>query len=200
MYSISQFAKLISVSQGTLRRWDKEGKLKPVLLASGHRRYTDEHLAQINGRGDFAPARQNIIYVRESTHSQIHSLEAQELSCRNFCEREGLKIDQVISDLGSALNYKRAGLLKLLGQIIDGSVDTVIIYHKDRLVRFGFDLIKWICDKRNTKLVVIDSTDGCKTKQQEFTEDLISIVHHFSMKLYGSRSYKKHEDADSTVR
>lgn len=196
MYSISQFAKLISVSPGTLRRWDSEGKLKPIVLASGHRRYTDDHLAQINGRGDFKEALQHIVYVRESTVAQLSSLEAQEKACRAYCEKEGLKIDQVISDLGSALNFKRPGLLKLIGMIIDGSVASVVVYHRDRLVRFGFDLIKWICDKKDTKLIVIDSTDGCKSKQQEFTEDLISIVHHFSMKLYGSRSYRK-QDANS---
>ena len=194
MYKISEFAKLINVNPMTLRRWDKADILKPEYFGnSKHRRYTDDHLRQVKSLnfGKNKECRLNIIYARESTINQKASLENQVNKCKEFCIAQGIKIDTVISEYGSALNYKREGLNELISYITLDRVDKIIIYYKDRLLRFGFELIQNLCTIHNVDLIVIDSSETDKTKEQEFAEDLISIIHHFSMKLYGSRSYKK---------
>lgn len=188
MYSIEEFAKMINVTQQTLRNWDKNGKLKPIVLKSGHRRYTLDHYKQIKNIKNIEKI--NVIYCRESTKQQKTSLERQEELCKNFCISNGIKIDKVISEYGSALNYKRKGFLELINLIINDRIDTLIIFYKDRLVRFGFDLIEELIKQNNINLIIIDNSESNKTKEKEFADDLISIVHYFSMKLYGSKNYK----------
>ena len=188
MYSIGEFAKLIGVSNQTLIRWDQSGKLKAIHLESGHRRYTDDHLREIKG---IKANKINVLYCRESTIQQKASLENQEARLKDFCIAQGLKVDLVISDIGSGLNYKRKGLQQLITLICSGSVDNLIIHFKDRLVRFGFEMIEQLCREKGVMLIIADSSENHKSRQEEFAEDLISIIHYFSMKLYGSRSYKK---------
>ena len=189
MYSIGEFAKLINVTTQTLRNWDKQNKLKPVILESGHRRYTNEHLNLINGIKESTKI--NVIYCRESTKMQKESLKLQEEKIKEFCISNGIKIDKVISEFGSALNYKRQGLLELIDLITKNKVENLIIYYKDRLVRFGYELFEELSKKYNFKILIIDSSESNKSKEKEFADDLISIIHYFSMKLYGSRSYKQ---------
>lgn len=189
MYSIGEFAKLINVTTQTLRNWDKQNKLKPVILESGHRRYTNEHLNLINAIKESTKI--NVIYCRESTKIQKESLKLQEEKIKEFCISNGIKIDKVISEFGSALNYKRQGLLELIDLITKNKVENLIIYYKDRLVRFGYELFEELSKKYNFKILIIDSSESNKSKEKEFADDLISIIHYFSMKLYGSRSYKQ---------
>lgn len=189
MYSIGEFAKLINVTTQTLRNWDKQNKLKPVILESGHRRYTNDHLNLINGIKDSDKI--NVIYCRESTKMQKESLKLQEEKIKEFCISNGIKIDKVISEFGSALNYKRQGLLELIDLITKNKVENLIIYYKDRLVRFGYELFEELSKKYNFKILIIDNSESNKSKEKEFADDLISIIHYFSMKLYGSRSYKQ---------
>lgn len=189
MYSIGEFAKLINVTTQTLRNWDKQNKLKPVILESGHRRYTNEHLNLINSIKESTKI--NVIYCRESTKMQKESLKLQEEKIKEFCISNGIKIDKVISEFGSSLNYKRQGLLELIDLITKNKVENLIIYYKDRLVRFGYELFEELSKKYNFKILIIDSSESNKSKEKEFADDLISIIHYFSMKLYGSRSYKQ---------
>jgi putative resolvase len=189
MYSITKFAKMCGLTSKTLYRWEEDGTLKPVVLKSGHRRYTDEHYRQVIGVT--SKTRLNVIYCRESTQQQANSLKEQERRIKDFCIANGMKIDKVISEFGSALNYKRRGLIELLALIKADEVETLVVHYRDRLLRFGFELFEELSVMNNFKIVVVDDSESDKTKEQEFAEDLISIVHHFSMKLYGSRNYKK---------
>jgi predicted site-specific integrase-resolvase len=110
---------------------------------------------------------------------------------KEFCISNGIKIDKVISGFGSALNYKHSGLLELIDLITKNKVENLIIYYKDRLVRFGYELFEELSKKYNFKILIIDNSESNKSKEKEFADDLISIIHYFSMKLYGSRSYKQ---------
>ena len=103
----------------------------------------------------------------------------------------GIKKGKSILDFGSGLNYKRKGLNELLELICKNCVDKVVVFYSDRLMRFGFDMFLALCKIYDTEVIIVDKTENEKTDQQEFAEDLISIVHYFSMKLYGSRSYKQ---------
>jgi len=189
MYSISEFGKLINVTEQTLRNWDKNGKLIPIKLASGHRRYTTTHLNQIKGIKEID--RINIIYCRESTKQQKNSLIEQEKKCKNYCEINGIKINKIFIEYGSALNYKRKRLIELIQLMMNNNINKLIIYYKDRLVRFGFELFEQLSKIYDFEIIIIDNSESDKSKEQEFADDIISIIHYFSMKLYGSRSYKK---------
>lgn len=189
-YNIKQFSEIINVSKQTLRNWDKDGILVPIRLSSGHRRYTDEHLKKfnksINGR-----ERYNVIYCRESTTQQTNSLKNQMDKCKEYCVSNGFKIDKVITDNLSALNYNRPGLNQILKLILENKIENLIIYYKDRLTRFGFEMFEELSKINNFNIIVIDNSETDKNKEVEFAEDLISIIHYFSMKIYGKRSYKK---------
>ena len=189
-YNIAEFSKLINVSKQTLRNWDKNGKLVPIKLKSGHRRYTNEHLAKFNTNHKISK-RLNIIYCRESTAQQKNSLNNQINKCKEFCINKGLTIDLIISDNLSALNYNRKGLKDILKLALEDKIENLIIYYKDRLVRFGFEMFEELAILNNFNIIIIDNSETDKTKEQEFAEDLISIIHHFSMKIYGKRSYKQ---------
>lgn len=189
-YNIKEFSVLINVSKQTLRNWDKEGKLTPIKLASGHRRYNDEHLMKFN-KNLKNINRINVVYCRESTAQQSNSLNNQIDKCKEFCVAKGLSVDLVISDTNSALNYNRKGLNELLKLAVDNKIENLIIYYKDRLVRFGFEMFIELSKINNFNIIIIDNSETNKTKDQEFAEDLISIIHHFSMKIYGKRSYKQ---------
>ncbi len=105
-YNIKQFSELINVSKQTLRNWDKEGKSIPIKLKYGHRRYTEEHFKIFN-KSFKNSERLNIIYCRESTKQQLNSLNNQINKCKDFCINSGIKVDKVITDNLSALNYNR---------------------------------------------------------------------------------------------
>jgi putative resolvase len=198
-YNIKEFSELINVSKQTLRNWDKLNKLTPIRLKSGHRRYTQEHLQLFNTNFKNSN-RLNIIYCRESTKQQVNSLENQINKCKEFCISKGFNIDKVITDNLSALNYNRKGLKEILKLAIENKIDNLIIYYKDRLVRFGFELFEELAILNNFNIIIIDNSESNKTKEQEFAEDLISIIHHFSMKIYGKRSYKlKVNDAENNI-
>lgn len=192
MYTIGQFAKLIGVTTQTLRNWDKSKILTPITLESKHRRYTDEHLAQV--RHLTRSAKMNVIYCRESSSRQQSSLDLQVDASKKYCETNGISIGQVITDIGSGMNFKRKGLHELVFLISNDKVDKLIIYHKDRLCRFGYPLLEYLCSIHGTEIVIIDQSEHTKTREEEFVEDMIAVVHHFSTRLYGSRSYKSGSD------
>ena len=199
MYTISQFGKIIGVNKKTLQRWDKIGQLKPILLESGHRRYNDNHV-QLVMQNKIKSDKINIIYCRESTKQQQNSLINQIDKCKLFALNKGLTIDKIIEDFGSGLNYNRKGLTELIKLITQNKIDNLIIYYKDRLLRFGFELIEQLCLIYSTNIIIIDDSESNKTKEQEFADDLISIIHYFSMKLYGSRNYKsKIKNAEENI-
>jgi predicted site-specific integrase-resolvase len=114
----------------------------------------------------------------------------QEKDIKEYCIKNGFKIDKVISEYGSALNYKRNGLIEIISLASKGLINNLFIYYKDRLVRFGFELFENLAKEYNFNIVIIDNSETNKSKEKEFADDIISIIHYFSMKLYGSRSYK----------
>lgn len=188
MYTIGQFAKLINVTTQTLRNWDKKKILVPIKTKTNQRRYTDQHLMKFKQLK--VTQKLNVLYCRQSTKNQKNSLENQQQKLKQFCLSKGIEINKIISQFGSALNYNRAGLKQLIQLIITDKVQTIVIYYKDRLVRFGFQIIQYLCSLHDVTLIIADTSQTNKTKQQQFADDLISIIHYFSMKVYGSRNYK----------
>ena len=175
----------LRVSSATLRRWDKEGKIASVRTVGNHRRYDLDSLDI--GKGN----RVKIIYARVSTNAQRPDLENQvrHLKAR-FPDHE------LVQDIGSSLNFKRKGFVALLERILLGEVKEVVVAHKDRLCRFGFDLVKFIASKFKTDILVLDETR--MSPNEELVRDLVSIIHVFSSRIHGLRKYNRQikEDKD----
>jgi putative resolvase len=188
-YSIGQFSESIGVTQQTLRNWDKTGKLKPHHTGkSGYRYYSQQQLQYYLGlKGEEFAKRKVIGYCRVSSNKQKDDLERQIENVKMYMIAKGYSLD-VVSDIGSGINYNKKGLNQLLDMIVASQVEKIVILYKDRLLRFGFEIIENLCNKYGTAIEVIDNTE--KTEEQELVEDLIQIVTVFSCKLQGKRANK----------
>lgn len=187
-YSIGEFAKLIGKTEQTLRNWDKNNILKPAYVApSGFRYYSDEQLNRILGINKVVKPKKVIGYCRVSSQKQKDDLKRQIQYVREYMIAKGYQFE-IITDIGSGINYNKNGLNKLIDMITNGEVEKIVILYKDRLVRFGFELIENICNKYGTTIEIIDNTE--KTEEQELVEDLVQIITVFSCKLQGRRANK----------
>lgn len=189
MLSIGKFAKSLGVSIQTLRNWDKEGKLKPTYVTeNGYRYYSEDLLNKFrNIKNVNKIKKKNILYARVSTKNQKDDLDRQVDNLKQYAYSKGYSFE-IITDIGSGINYKKEGLLKMINLVECGEVDRIIVLYKDRLIRFGFDLIEYICKLNDTKIEIVDNSTI--SKEQELTEDLIQIITVFANRLYGSRSKK----------
>jgi excisionase family DNA binding protein len=173
-------AKILGVHVSSLRRWENEGKLKAIRTPGGQRRFILEEIEEVAG---IPRTIRTICYGRVSTHSQSDDLQRQLEHLRSrYPEAE------VISETGSGLNFRRKKFLAILERIIDGDIQRIVVAHPDRLVRFGFELVKWLCEKFECELVVLN--DRKLSPEAELIQDMLSIVHCFSSRLYGLRKYK----------
>lgn len=188
-YSIGEFANKIGKTVQTLRNWDKNGTLKPSHITSGGTRYySQEQLNHFLGLKSKTKIDKKIIgYCRVNSHKQKDDLERQIENVRTYMYAKGYQFE-IISDIGSGINYNKKGLNKLIDMITNSEVDKIVVLYKDRLIRFGYELIENICEKYGTKIEVIDNTE--KTEEQELVEDLIQIVTVFSCRLQGKKANK----------
>lgn len=185
-YSIHEFSKILGVSAQTLRNWDTNGKLHPHhTTLSGYRYYSEEQLNLVMGIK--VPDRTTIGYCRVSSTKQKDDLQRQIENVTTYLIAQG-KPFEIISDIGSGINYKKGGLQDLLQRIVNNKVDKVVVLYKDRLLRFGFELIEYIASLYHCNIEIIDNTE--KSEQQELVEDLVQIITVFSCKLQGKRANK----------
>lgn len=186
-YSINEFSKILGVSAQTLRNWDKNGKLHPHHTSSnGYRYYSHEQLNQVmNIKPNLN--RKIIGYCRVSSNKQKDDLQRQIENMKLYLMAQG-KPFEIISDIGSGINYKKKGLRELIKLITQNQVEKVVVLYKDRLLRFEFELVEYIASLYNCEIEIIDSTE--KSEQQELVEDLVQIITVFSCKLQGKRSNK----------
>lgn len=187
-----EFAEQIGVSVATLRRWDRTGKLNAKRTPSNHRYYTDEDLAVAKGLKPLVETRLVKVYCRVSSTKQRVELGNQKAAMEQFCLARGIAVDEWIEEIGGGLNFKRKKFLSLVDDALTGKVETIVIAHKDRLCRFAFDLIEQLVNKRGCQIVVANAES--LSPQQELLEDLMAVVHCFSCRLYGTRSYRKQKE------
>lgn len=186
--SIGKFSKEIGVSISTLRTWDKTGYLKPAkVLDNGYRYYSDEQIDKYLNIDSDIDDRKIVLYARVSTKKQMDDLDRQIENLKTYAYTKGYSFE-LITDIGSGLNYKKEGLKKLIRMTCNKEVKKLIILYKDRLVRFGFELIEEVCRINDVEIEIIDNTTV--SKEQELTDDLIQIITVFANRLYGSRSKK----------
>ena len=185
-YSIHKFAKILGVTPQTLRNWDRRGKLHPHHTAdNGYRYYSEEQLHEVL---KIQPKPKRVIgYCRVSSPKQKDDLARQIENVRMYLLAQGEPFE-IIEDIGSGINYKKKGLLELIRRIEQEQVTKIVILYKDRLLRFGFELIETLASLHGCKIEIIDNTE--RTEQQELVEDLVQIITVFSCKLQGKRAHK----------
>ena len=172
-YKPKDFAELLGISVKTLQRWDREGILKANRTPTDRRYYTYDQQLQFKGINIENGKRGADIYAR------------------------GIIVDQCIEEYGSGLNYNRKKWNKLLDEVMEQKVKTIIITHKDRFIRFGYDWFEKFCMKCNTTIVVVNNEE--LSPQEELVQDIVSILHVFSCRLYGLRKYKKQIERDEEI-
>jgi predicted site-specific integrase-resolvase len=189
LVSISKASKILGVSEITLRRWDEEGRLVAQKTEGGHRRYD---ISKIRPEGihknDFTDNRKTIAYARVSSHDQKNELERQKQALELFCSKNGWTFE-VIADIGSGMNYHKKGLKKLLDAILDDGIGRLVLTHKDRLLRFGAELVFAVCEAKGVEVTIINKGEDT-TFEEDLASDVLEIITVFSARLYGSRSEK----------
>jgi len=189
LVNISEAAKILGVSISTLRRWEKEGKLIPAARTKGgQRRYQLSSLfPELKKNQGYR--RKTIAYARVSSSDQKKDLESQKKALELYCTSKGWDFE-IIDDLGSGINYHKKGLKKLINAILNEEVDRLVITHKDRLLRFGAELIFAICESKEVEVVIINKGEDTSIFEEELAKDVLEIITVFSARLYGSRSNK----------
>ncbi len=195
-YKPKDFADLLNVSVKTLQRWDRDGILEAKRSPTNRRYYTYEQYLEYKGITHNVD-RKTVIYTRVSSANQKDDLHNQVDFLRTFANARGIIVDDVIEDLGSGLNYNRKKWNKLLDDCMNNEVGTIIISHKDRFVRFGYDWFEKFLLKFNVKIIVVNNET--LSPQEELVQDIISILHVFSCRLYGLRKYKKQIKEDEEL-
>ena len=196
-YKPKDFAELIGVSVKTLQRWDREGILEANRTPTDRRYYTYDQYLQFKGIKTQNDIRQVVIYARVSTKNQKADLQNQVSFLRQFCNARGIIVDQCIEDYGSGLNYNRKKWNKLLDEVMEQKIKTIIITQKDRFIRFGYDWFEKFCMKFHTTIVIVNNEE--LSPQEELVQDIVSILHVFSGRLYGLRKYKKQIERDEEI-
>ena len=196
-YKPKDFAELLGVSVKTLQRWDRDGILKANRTPTDRRYYTYDQYLQFKGIQTENDIRDVVIYARVSTRNQKDDLKNQVEFLKQFCNSKGIIVNQCIEDFGSGLNYNREKWNKLLEEVMENKIKTIIISNKDRFVRFGFDWFEKFCEKFNTKIIIVNNET--LSPDEELVQDIISILHVFSCRLYGLRKYKKQIKEDEEI-
>lgn len=188
-YSIGKFAKLIGKTEQTLRNWDKNNTLKPHHISpSGYRYYSQEQLDYFLGIKVIRQQNKRIIgYCRVSSPDQEDDLTRQIDNVKTYMLAKGYQFE-IITDIGSGINYNKKGLNQLIDLITNSEVNKIVVLYKDRLLRFGFELLENLCTKYGAIIEIIDSTDN--TEEQELVEDLVQIITVFNCRLQGKRVNK----------
>ena len=193
-YSSKTVTKILGVTAQTLRNWDKVGKLKPAYIKSnGYRYYSEDSILSYTQERKTKKDLNVIGYARVSSKKKIDDLERQVNNLKLYLDNKYKDYD-IITDIGSGINYTKKGILSLIDKINKKEVDVIVVLYKDRLLRFGFELVEYFARINNVKIEVLDKKN--KTEDEELVEDLIQIITVFSCRLQGRRKSKTKEILD----
>ena len=193
-YSSKTVTQILGVTAQTLRNWDKEGKLKPSYVKSnGYRYYSEDSILSYTQERKTKKNLNVIGYARVSSNKQSDDLERQVNNLKTYLDSKYTDYE-IITDIGSGINYTKPGLKKLIEKINRKEVDLIVVLYKDRLLRFGFELVEYFAELNNVKIEILDKID--KNQDQELVEDLVQIITVFSCKIQGKRKAKTKEIID----
>lgn len=181
--------KLLRCSRPSLTKYLKQGKLKAKLLDNGYYDYEEKSVYDFLNKDI---NRKTVIYARVSTKKQKNDLKNQIELLKNFCFQNGYTINEVYSDIASGITFEnRIDLFKLIDEIINNKIEKIIITYKDRLSRTGFDFFKTLFNKFGCEIIVISEVGSNKLDREEIFDEIISLLHCYSMKMYSKRKNDK---------
>ena len=188
LIKMKQALEMLKVSKETIRRYEKEGKIKSYRTLGGHRRYNKEEIENIIGIEARIENRNMILYCRVSTKKQedAGNLMRQKERLINFALENKYNIIEIYEEVGSGINENRKKLMRMLDKTKDDNISYVLIEYKDRLARFGFVYLKKLIENNNCKLIIVEDVKE-KSLNEEMVEDMISIITSFSARIYGKR-------------
>ena len=178
---------ILGITQQTLYNWTKEGKIKFHKISDHLNIYDDNSVYALIGNKQNKKNKKIISYSRVSTQNQKGQLKEQTQRIYDSCISRGIKLDKQLEDIKSGMSEDRSGFQELIRMVIQNEVELVVIENKDRLIRFGYSTIESIFKYFGTNILVLNDSIENKTYEQELTEDLISIIHYFTMKSYSHR-------------
>ena len=181
LYTLRDACEILQLDPTTIRKWDREGKIRCVRLSNNFRRIPESEINRILG---IQNNRMSFIYARVSSHDQKADLDRQIQKLQTVSPES-----RVISDIRSGMKFNRKGFIELLELVEKDKVSTIYVTHRNRLARFGFDLVERICNIHGTEIIAVDGEE-ILSANEELTKDLISIITSFSARLYGLRSHK----------
>ena len=185
IYKPKDFAKLVNRKVWTLQRWDREGKLVAHRTSTNRRYYTHSQYLEVMGLKNNTTGGRTVVYTRVSNRNQKDDLENQIKFLREFANARGYIVDDFLSDIGSGLNYNRKEFNNILYAT---DIKRLIISHKDRFVRFGYDWFVKFLENKGVEVILVNNETT--SPESEVVQDLISIIHVFSCRIYGLRKYK----------
>ena len=180
--------KLLNITRPTLSRYVKEKIIKYKVQSNGFYDYDEESVYKILNK---SIERKNVIYTRVSTQKQKLDLENQKKIVEKYCIENGIKISDIYSDIGSGINFDRKEFQRLLDDVVNHKISKIYITYKDRLSRVSFDMFKNLFSNFNCEIVVLNDIEDAQTTEKEIFNEIISLIHCFSMKVYSSRRKKK---------
>lgn len=196
IYKPKDFAKMLNVSVKTLQRWDNENTLKAYRNPKGRRYYTHEQYLAFTGVSS-KNNKKIVIYARVSTNNQKNDLNNQVKFLKNYANSKGLIVDEIITEIGSGLNYNRKKWNDLINDCINQKIKTIIISNKDKFIRFGYNWFEQFLLNYGVNIIVVNNDK--LSPNEELIQDLISIIHVFSCKIHGLKKYTKSISEDKDV-
>lgn len=194
LLSIGEVSRIFGVSTQTIRNWCDQGELKSERTLGGHRRFQQSHIFEKKGISEPKQEKKTLVYARVSSHEQKDDLKRQKEELEVYCKQKNWSNIEFISDIGSGVNYEKRGLKKLIKEILLGQVERVVINFRDRLVRFGGELLREICRWQNVEIEVARESKE-KSFEEKLVEDVLAILIVYSSKIYGRRSHEKRRKA-----
>jgi putative resolvase len=179
--------KLLNISRHTLVKYHKTGLIKIDATINGQYVYNEDSVYALIGKRNRKHKKFNVSYSRVSTQSQKNQLKEQSTRILQSCMSKNIQLEKQFEDIKSGMSSDRQGFNDMLALIYQGKVELIVIENKDRLVRFGYDIFEHIFKMFGTRIMVLNEAIEDKTYEQELTDDLISIIHYFTMKSYSHR-------------
>ncbi|MDG6902254.1 MAG: IS607 family transposase [Nitrososphaerota archaeon] len=182
IYSPKEAGKMLGITTHTIQVWDRQGRIRCLRLPTGRRRVPESEIRRLM---NVAEQRKEAAYARVSSHDQKSDLDGQVKALKGRAPGA-----ELYSDIRSGLNFKRKDLLRLLDDVLSEKVSRIYVTSEDRLARFGFDLLSWVCAKHGTEIVVVVNSRQAVSPQEELVQDMTAMITSFSAELYGPRSHK----------
>lgn len=179
---------LLNITRQTLCRYVKNNTIKVNELPSGQYDYDEESVYKVLNKN---LDRKNVIYTRVSTQKQKPDLANQKKTIESYCLKNGIQISDIYSDIGSGINFDRKEFQRLVNDVVNHKISKIYITYKDRLSRVSFDMFKNLFNNFNCEIVVLNDVDDNKLIEKEIFNEIISLIHCFTMKVYSSRRQRK---------